>query len=139
MKTETKSLVIVVLSLIIAAGAIFYYVSFNYHLVTTTRGFRLIPKSAPTLSSYVDISQWSMQEFISNRALVSDITDAGYGDEIPQVESVNSAIDRGLEIFENLDEEYDITETANSLLDGLEIRFNRGAQEQEAEDLPVPN
>ena len=30
-------------------------------------------------------------------------------------------------------------ETANSLLDGLEIRFNRGAQSQETEDQPVPN
>ena len=60
---------------------------------------------------------------------MNDITDAGYGDEIPQIASVNSAIDRGLELFENLDEEYDITETASSLLEGLEIKFNRGSRE----------
>jgi hypothetical protein len=133
MKTETKSIVIAVLSLIIVAGVAFYYVSYNYHRVTTIRGFRMVPKSEPTLSSHVDVSEWGTQDFISNRILVSDITAAGYGDEIPQIESVNSAIDRGLELFESLDEEYDITETANSLLDGLEIRFNRGPQNQENE------
>lgn len=131
MKTETKSIVIAVLSLIIVAGTAFYYVSYNYHRVTTTRGYRIIPKSEPTLTSHVDVSEWGAQDFISNRVLVSDISDAGYGDEIPQIESVNSAIDRGLELFESLDEEYDITETANSLLEGLEIKFNRGSQETE--------
>jgi len=131
MKTETKSIVIAVLSLVIVAGATFNYVSYNYHRVTTTGGYRIIPKSEPTLSSHVDVSEWGAQDFISNRVLVRDITDAGYGDEIPQVESVNSAIDRGLEIFESLDEEYDITETANSLLDGLEIKFNRGSPDSD--------
>ena len=137
MKTTTSSIIITVLSLIIVAGAAFYYVSYNYHRVTTTAGFRMIPKSEPTLSSHVDVSDWSAQDFVSNRVLVKDITDAGYGDEIPQIASVNSAIDRGMELFENLDEEYDITETANALLEGLEIRFNRGSQEPD--NPPVNN
>jgi len=97
--------------LLIAVAASFF--TYNFRIVKTTGGFRMIEKSQPALESpYVDITDWGVKELYVFRNITYEVIHAGYGSEIPQVAMFNHAVDQGVQSVNEFDARYGVSGTA---------------------------
>lgn len=110
-KGSATVVIVCLLAISVAAGVF----AFNFSLLKTTDGIRLISKSDKGFNNlYVDASSWSLKDLFANPALVRDITQAGYSDELPQVKAFHHAVSEGINSVREFSDRYGVVDAANT-------------------------
>jgi hypothetical protein len=99
-RSEARKAVLVAMVLLALVSGVFLF-TLNYHVVTTSKGTIVIPKTSMSLSdTFVDVRGWGWTDLWTHRETVSAMVRAGYASEIPQVERFNNAIRAGIRTLE---------------------------------------
>lgn len=114
-------LTLVVFVVVVAGGFLF---ALNYHVITTSKGTIIIPKTAMSLSdTFVDVRRWGWVDLWAHRETVAAMVKAGHGREIPQVESFNNAIHAGVKTLEEFNARFGVSERLRNMQQGIQ-RFD---------------